>query len=295
MQILNIELKSFISFLVFLLFACSGCSGLNSGSAVKVGDSVDINYLCRLNNGEVAAATDSVSEDQPKSNLYVARKEADPVLVIVSAPDGPTPEEQQAKQFEELIAYKLTRLVAGMKEGEKRKVELQAKDSRGSNEGKNTAHLARVRIRPKLKDIPINDIKYRTGKTPEVGDSYAYDPAVPGRVEAVTEKYAVVRFSAKPGEVISTPFGPGLLSEDEKNYYITIDAHKNALVRVGSMIGKITDVNDKEITIFFGNPFADETLFCDLTVEKIKEKTAEEKIKAETTENTEGKNVVTKD
>lgn len=285
----GIKIKRAIPAAFLLLLALAGCAGQNSvkvsegeriedGRTVKAGDSADINYLCRLNNGEVAAATDSVAKDQPKSNLYLARKETGPVSVTAVSPDGPEPEERRAKKFEELIQDKLSRNLVGIKEGGKRQVELTAQDMPGSSEGKNTSHLARVRTRPKETNVPIADFKYRTGKLPEVGQSFAYDPAFPGRVESVTEKYAVVKFAAKPGGVIETPFGPGFIREDETHYYVDIDARKNALVRAGDLVGRIVDVDDKFITVDFGNPFAGEKLFCDVTVEKI---TAANPIKSE--------------
>lgn len=281
MTIYKIKIQRAITAAFLLLLALAGCAGQNSvkvsegvksGSIVQPGDSVDINYLCRLNTGEVVAETDSAGKDQPKSNLYLAQKEIVPVSLTAVSPDGPEPEEKQAKQFEDLIQEKLARLIAGMKEGEKRQVELTAQDMPGSSEGRNTSHLARVRTRLKEMNVPIVDFKYRTGKSPEVGDPFAYDPAFPGRVESVTEKDAVVRFSSKvkPGDVLDTPFGPGLISEDETHYYIEIDARKNTLVRAGTLIGRIVDVDDKFFTVYFGNPFAGETLKCDVAVEKIK-------------------------
>jgi FKBP-type peptidyl-prolyl cis-trans isomerase 2 len=305
MKIYDNKIKRAIPVVFLLLLALAGCAGYDSvkvsenqsvaeGRTVKVGDSTDIHYLCRLNNGEVVAATDSVAKDQPKSKFYLAGKESGLVSVTAVSPAGPDPDELHARQFEELISEKLARMIAGMKEGEKRQVELTAKDMPGSSEGRNTSRLALVRTRLKEMEVPIADFKYRTGKSPEVGDSYSYDPAFPGRVESVTEKAAVVRFSSKvkPGDVLETPFGPGLIREDDTHYYIDIDARKNTLVRAGTLIGRIADVDEKFMTIDFGNPFAHETLFCEVSVEKIKTESAKstvEKAKTITTENTEKK------
>ncbi len=293
MTIYEIKIKRAIPAACLLLLALAGCATQNSvkdqnsvkvsegqsvkdqnsvkaGGIVQAGDSVDIQYLCRLNNGEVVAATDSAANGQPKSTLYLVRKEAGPVSITATSPDLPAPDEQK-KTFEELIQDKLARMVTGMKDGGKRQVELTAQDIPGSNEGKYISRLARVRTRRKEMKVPIAEYEYRTGKSPEVGQPFAFDPAFPGSVVAVTEKDAVVRFSskAKPGDVIRTPFGPGLIREDETNYYIDINARKDALVRAGNLIGRIVDVDDKGITVDFGKPFAGEKLFCDVEVEKI--------------------------
>ncbi len=296
----NAKVKMVALAALLLMSALAGCAGHESVKAsenqgvaqsrtVKVGDSADIRYLCRLKSGEVVAATDSVAQDLPKSNLYLARKETGPLWVVASDPAGPQPDELHAKQLEELISEKLALVIVGMKEGEKRQVELTAKDMPGSSEGKNTSRLARVRTRLKEMDVPLADFNYRAHKSPEVGDPFEYDPSFPGHVVAVTEKAAVVRFTSKvkPGDVLPTPFGPGLIREDDTHYYIDIDARKNSLVRAGALIGRIADVDEKFITVDFGNPFAHETLFCDVTVEKMEDKItgkAEDKAKSEAAE-----------
>jgi len=288
MTIHKVKIKRAVSAIFLLLLTLAGCAtqssvtvsegqrvkeqeSVNEGRIVQVGESADIDYICRLSNGEVAAATDGVAKDQPKSKLYLAGKETGPVSVTAVSPDGPEPEERQAQKFEQLIQDKLARRVAGMKEGGKSQVELTAHDLPGRSKGNYTSRLARVRTRSKEMNVPLGEFHYQDGKSPEVGQSYAYDPAFPGRIEAVTEKAAVVRFSSKvkPGEVLETPFGPGLIREDETHYYVDIDARKNALVRTGGLIGRIVDVDDKFITVDFGNTFAGETLFCDVEVEKI--------------------------
>jgi FKBP-type peptidyl-prolyl cis-trans isomerase 2 len=78
-----------------------------------------------------------------------------------------------------------------------------------------------------------------------------------------------VRLFTTPGAVIETPFGPGRVREEGQDYKMDIEARKGALVRAAAMTGRISDVDDKVITIDFGNPFGGETLLCDVTVEKI--------------------------
>jgi FKBP-type peptidyl-prolyl cis-trans isomerase 2 len=69
--------------------------------------------------------------------------------------------------------------------------------------------------------------------------------------------------------VIETPFGPGRILEEEKDYKVDIDARKSGLTRMGGLIGRIVDVNDRVITVDYRYPFGGETLVCDVTVEKV--------------------------
>jgi FKBP-type peptidyl-prolyl cis-trans isomerase 2 len=129
--------------------------------------------------------------------------------------------------------------------------------------------LARVRTRPKEMKFTLSEYRNRTHTAPELGQSFAVDPSFPGTVTAVTGQDVVVMFYAKPGDIVKTPFGPGLIHEEGPDYKIDIDARKGGLTRAGAMIGRIVDVDDKTITVDYRNPFGYETLTCEVTIEKI--------------------------
>ena len=219
------------------------------------------------------AATDSVAEMQRKSNLYHAERvcrshlNRRPSAHADAAQVQATPYVQRS--LEEELSHQLALTIVGMKEGETRTAEIKAEDVPEREAQKYTARLTRVRTRPKEMKMPKGDYEYRAKQSPEVGQAYSYDPDFPGRVESISDQEVVLRFSAKPGAVIETPFGPGRIREEDNDYKVDIEARKGALVRAGGMVGYISDVDDKLITVDFGNPFGDETLLCDMTVEKI--------------------------
>ncbi|HVP79227.1 MAG TPA: hypothetical protein VMV04_15175 [Thermodesulfobacteriota bacterium] len=234
---------------------------------VKPGDHADIRYLCKLPSGEVAATTEHVAEDRPKSSVFLPRDKEGPLSVTAAAPIPELPPGKELA-FEDEIAYRLADLVAGMKEGERRELTLTAQDVMTRSEKDYVTLLSRVRKRPKEMKMVVGDYQVRTGKPPKVGDSFAYDPAFPGRVEAVTDQEVVIRFP-NPGDVIQTPLGPGHVRETENIYEVRIDARKGALIRVAEMVGCISDVDDRVITLDFRNPFGRATLICDVTIEKV--------------------------
>jgi FKBP-type peptidyl-prolyl cis-trans isomerase 2 len=252
-----------------LMIMNAGCATLASSGVLQPGDTADIHFLCRLKTGEVVASSDGVPENQPKSTIFLQRKETRPLSVAALSPDGQAPDKEE-KAFEEEIVDQLARVVVGMKEGEKRYAELTAQDISARNEQNYVARLSKVRIRPKEMKMTVGDYTLRSGKSPEVGQMFTYDAAFPGRVESVNDQDVVIRFYAKPGDIIETPFGPGLIREDENNYLVDIDARQGGLIRTGSMIGRITEVDDKVITIDYRNPFGGEKLFCDVAVEKVR-------------------------
>jgi FKBP-type peptidyl-prolyl cis-trans isomerase 2 len=122
--------------------------------------------------------------------------------------------------------------------------------------------------------MPRGDYEFRARKTAEVGQSFAIDPSFPGRVESVTDKEVVIRFSAEPGSVIETPFGTGRIREEGENYKVDIDAREGKLVRTGNKIGRISKVDDKVIVIDYRHPFGYEALICDVTLNKVTETAA---------------------
>ncbi len=270
-----------VSMLAFAGCASPGKIGLAPGDAadpgkarvVRPGDVADIRFLCRLQSGEVVAATDKAvgqQEDLPKSAVFRLRDKDVPLAVTATASLPKTPGSKEAA-FEEEIINRLTGVIVGMKAGETRTVNLAAEELPERGKDDYLIRVARIRVRPKEMRMPIGDYQARTGKPPEVGQPFIIDPAVQGKVEAVTQEEVVIRFSAQPGSVVPTPFGPGRIRETEKNYEIVIGAREGALVRTGPLVGRITDVDEQFITIDYRNPFGGETLICDVAVEKVSE------------------------
>lgn len=236
---------------------------------VRPGDVADVRYLCRLGSGEIAAATDNAPEG-PKANIFATRKDEGPLAITAAPPDEPITSKQE-DPFEVELMNRLRGKVAGMKEGEKRAVQVTAQDVPARDEQNYIVRLARVRTRPREMKFTLAEYRNRAHREPEAGQPFAIDPSFPGKVEAVTDQDVTVRFFAKPGDVVQTPFGPGLVREEGPNYKVEIDARKGGLTRTGALIGRIVDVDEQTITVDYRNPFGGETLLCDVTVEKIRD------------------------
>lgn len=250
-----------------------GAPDVTKARLVQPGDLVDLSFLCRLQTGEVVAATDrSVGQrtDVPKSAVFLMRDKDGPVSVTADV-SLPMTEQPAGKElaFEDEIVKHLAGAVTGMKEGESRTVSLTAQEAPERRPEDFVIKIAHVRVRAKEMRMSVDEYRSRIGKSPEVGQPVIFDPAVPGRVESVTPDEAVIRFSAQPGAVAPTPFGPGHIRETEKAYEIVIDARKGALVRSGPLVGRITDVDETFITIDYRNPFGNEILVCDVAVDKV--------------------------
>ncbi len=238
---------------------------------IQPGDIAEIQFLCRLHTGEVVAATESIQEGERKSNVFVKRSAAGPVSVVAILPDEPF-QKMPEESFDQALLERLARSIVGMKNGERRQLEILAQESSAKDNEYYIVRIARVRIRPKIMTMQVDAYKVRTGKSPEVGQSFTIDPAFPGRVTSVKDTQVTIRFYAIPGDVIETPFGPGRIYHDEKNYKLDINARKGSLVRSGPLVGRISGVNDTTIIITYRHPFGYEALSCDVKVEKAADK-----------------------
>jgi FKBP-type peptidyl-prolyl cis-trans isomerase 2 len=284
MKINNISKKDLLRMAtsVFLLLVLAGCATSGNLQQTKPGDIAAIHFQCFLPDGKIAAATDdsAVKKDQSKANIYLVRQKNDPVSVVIPDPAG-KPIGEKEVSFEDDIVVRLAGQLTGLKEGEMRHVELTAQDIPERKKDDYVISLVRVRERPREIKMTIDEYKSRTGMSPETGKPFVPDPLISGRVEKVTDRDVTIRFSAKDGAVLQTPFGVGRIREEADSYQIDIDARKGSLVRSAHLVGRITDVDDKFMIIDYRNPFGGETLSCDVTVNKIteaesnKDKTAE--------------------
>jgi len=256
-----------------------GCSALNR-QVVMPGDQADVHFTCRLKNGEVAASSyQAVGKDPslPKASFFLPRDQNAPVTVKARnrSEDRGTREPQN---FEGEILHRLSYVLAGQEVEKKYSVEIRAEEMPAGRPGEHITKIARIRHREKELRLLPDEYKRKTGKAPEVGQDFIYyDPAMPGKVEKVSETEVYIRFPAPPGKGIKTPFGRGIVQDAADRWEIVIDAHPGSLVRSGGFVGRIVNVNNRFITIDYGQPFGGEPLFCDVTIEAVKPSQPEKK------------------
>ena len=154
-----------------------------------------------------------------------------------------------------------------MKMNETRTIELHADRIAGLPTKDEFLQLTRVRTYPKELRMTSGEFKTRAGKEPVVGEAFASNPEVTGKVASVSENEVVIWFSAQPGSVVDTPLGKGTVRENEKNYEVVIDTPVGKLIRMQGLVGRISEVQDHMFTMDFGHPFGGETLTCDVKVE----------------------------
>lgn len=236
--------------------------------SLKPGDTAEINFLCRLRTGELAASSGPVVPDERKSKLFLLRGESGALPLRAAEPAAPL-KVMKEQPFEQEILDRIALQLAGMQEGEKRRMTLTASDIAARDEQNYVSRISRVRTRPKEMRMTPGEYEFRARKTAEVGQKVALYPDVSGSVERVTADEVLVRFAAEPSVVINTSFGPARIRETENAWEIIIDARPGDIVRTGVFAGRIVAVDEQTLTIDYRHPFGGEPLQCDVTVEKI--------------------------
>jgi hypothetical protein len=229
-----------------------------------------VQFTCRLSDGSLAASTSKDSgrgDGLTRSAIFLERGTSDPVTIVAGTPDE-LPSDN-LRSFEDEILEQLRGRVGGMKERESRALELAPRVNRTVPPGTNRVPMARVRVRAKELRLSVADFSARTGKAPEVGGSYTIDPSFPGQVASVGEAEVLIRFSATPGQVVPLTFGSGVVTDAGDHYEIRIETEKGRLVRSGGLVGRVVQVDDRLIHIDYPNPFAGETLSCEVTVASV--------------------------
>jgi FKBP-type peptidyl-prolyl cis-trans isomerase 2 len=254
--------------LTALTAVMSGCSG--APAVVRSGDQVEMSFTCRLPDGKLAVTTlpDYAVAGDVKSTLYQQRFGADTVSVQAGQTTI-TPGVDGIKAFELAVVDNLSSHAVGVQTGEQHSVVLTAPRYVGLPRNEEYVSITRNRHHPKVVRMMPGEFAARRGQKAEIGQPYSIDPAIPGTVSEVSDSEVVVRFSAKAGNTVTTPFGKGVIRESDTEYIYSIDAVKGTLVRTIDSIGRIVDVGEDSIGLDYGHPFGSESLQCNMTVKSI--------------------------
>lgn len=260
----NIHLSPILLGVALAAFAAQSQLAFASGPIIS-GDLVQLHYVCRLENGEVAAST------MAESSLGVAEKKSsifEPIQndAPLSLQAGLDPKNQGVPavvDFSDEIAAQIAHSLVGLQRNEAQTVKVSA--ARAHYREKAVISMVRVRQRPKELRMLPGEYSKRMGKDAEVGQVFTLDPDFPGKVVSSGENEVLIRFEAPANKKLVTPFGPAMVRESENQYLVDIDVRNEALVRTGPMVGRITAVDEKMFTVDYGHPLGGQDLVCDLS------------------------------
>ncbi|MDY6989267.1 MAG: hypothetical protein SWQ30_14555 [Thermodesulfobacteriota bacterium] len=254
-----------------VILLLNGCATMGPKHTVKPGEEVGLRYTCRLKGDGIVATTDKDVADDPsreKSRLFAPLKDYEvPVLVAGSGRGGPLPL-GNVQPFVSEIGAQLTRAIVGLELDKEHRVEIASKMQMGLTEKQRFLTLSRIR-RDKPKELRMSYEEYRAayGKEPVVGqEAFSLGPAM-AKVLSVEDTDVVIRLSIEEGGTIDIALGKAVYHNKGDRFDIVIEAHVGDLLRMGWLVGRVSEVNDTTMTIDFGHPFGGETLVCDVLAE----------------------------
>jgi len=273
MTLLSVFSRSLIAIAVPVVASCAV-----SPASVRPGDQTGVSFSCCFANGDLAVSSSStigLNDGRKRSPVFFPRESSDPIVIEAGQP---TPvRDDKVRPMEEEVLQHLRKAVIGMHVGDNLPVELHS-----SITGRSVIKYNRKRTHPKERRLTVEEFKATTGGSePKTGADYTEFAGFPGKVAAVDGDNVTVKFTAVPGGTADEFFGRGVISDDGDHYGVFFSAEKGTVVRSGYMVGKVVDITDTSISVDFGDPFAGETLKCDVKVESIKPAAAKTDIPAE--------------
>ncbi|TWJ16695.1 hypothetical protein [Geobacter argillaceus] len=255
---------------LLLAAACAGgCATAGTGAPIAAGDPVMLQYTCRLVDGTLAATTRSEEEvdNTSKASLYLRPAAPGPVSVIAGQglkADKPV----TTRSFEDEIAVQLAKRLVGLPAGVGSQLEISGDGSLLADGQSHKLPMATVRQRLKEHRLDRAGYKARTGKEPEIGQEFAVDPMVPGKVAEINGDEVLIRFTANVGSTVETPFGKGVIRETPEHFEIVLSPVVGSLVRTGPIVGRIAEANERQFVVDYSDFFGGETLTCTATPER---------------------------
>ena len=258
-----------------LLSALAGCAAVNlppeelQPRAIVSGDRVKIIHSCRnARTGQILSSLDKqdlANPDITGSGVFFYPKQTDPWVVIAGNDPGGPPFGKLHPFEHELIAQISPHLV-GLHMGEEIEVALTAEIPEGLDEQERFLKLKRNQFKPRTVKIKAADFVEKYQRPAQAGEVLYSDGNITGTVHSVGEDLILVDISAEPGTIIKTTFGPGRIESVEGGYLVSITPNLNQLVKSAFLLGKISQVTDRQFTIDYGHPFGGEVLLCDVAV-----------------------------
>jgi len=262
--------------------AC-GCGTVNgAGMPVVAGEQLSLEYSCRLGDGSLVAsnrAEASAVGVAKRSEIMVPPRTAAPVPVVAGKgllDDRPA----STRSFEDEIAVQLAKKIVGLSTDSPLVLEIRGDGTLASDGLSHKLPMAAVRTR--VKELHLDRATYlaRIGKEPQAGQTYLVDPLIPGKVESVQGDDVRIRFSAVAGTSITTPFGKGVIRETPENYEIVLFPQLGSLVRTGPIVGRISQVNERQFVVDYSDPFGGEALSCSVLLERQRQERESGQVKA---------------
>ncbi len=252
---------------LLFLFLC-GCS--DTKHLAQPGDHLQADFTCRLADRslvETTLAQVAGDDSAVKSPIFSLRDNYRPLKFAVTE----TSEKLQGQPFDPLeqkIGMAIANRANELSLDHATPLQLQNLQIENYPPGDRFLEMAMKVTMPRTKEMPLAEFEARYGSAPPViGAVVGQDSEYPGIIRAIGKEAVTIYFSTRKGTKIPMALVSAFIREkDDENFEVTMDVHEGQLIqRLGGLPGRVTAVDREKFTIDFGQSFAGETLFCDVT------------------------------
>ena len=245
-----------------------GCAGLEPVPRVEKGEKVRVEFTCRTPGNKVMDTTSPVlakDESIAKARVFAPRQNLKPV--DLTAGENPPDLKPGDIQFLDTdIRTGLAHALVGREKGKPLEVVLESKAQSRLEDSQRYRKIMRVRTVPRVQTIPCDQYQATHGRLPEIGELFKENGQAHAEVIALDPDNITIRLITDPPFTVDTPWGKARTDGDEKEVRVTIEAEVGTLVRTGGLIGRISEINEKNIVVDYGLPFGGQTLNCTVEI-----------------------------
>lgn len=253
-----------------IIVLLSGCASGPLQKPIAPGDTVQLDYTCRLEDGAILATTHreiAYDEHAHLSYAFIYLKSYQPAVVKTDPGIQPWPKPMLHPLMDE-IAFQLSKQLAGLGYDESHRVTITTGEIPNLPDMERFIQYAKTMRRPKKRSVPKAQFIANTGKEPELGEMLFTDAPVQWKVTGIQSDRVALEYLAEDGLKINMPYGEAVLRDRGDHFDLEIDARVGNLVRVGPYIGRISELDDRVFKADFAHPFGGRTLACEVTTRR---------------------------
>ena len=270
--------------LLFLLSLSilSGCMSLHPDKRVQVGDRLQVDYTCRLEDGRLVATTrelQSLTPGGPQETLFHPPENYESLTLIAKDPQGAdsigAAASNRVVPLEEEIKHQLAYKLTGLPMASQQHLRLSSSTIDDLVWGSRYLRLSRVRRRPKEHRISLTNYREQSDDAPQIGQQIECEPGFRRTIRAITENYIVCQLEIEKGEAYQSIFGSGEIVDAGSHFEIIMDVKEGQLVRDRERLGVISSVDGRYFIVDYGHPFGGQSLSCDVNIQSYEQERAD--------------------
>jgi FKBP-type peptidyl-prolyl cis-trans isomerase 2 len=250
-----------------LLLSGCGAHSFAPQHQVQTGERILIDYTCRTASGELAAT----SRQETAGDKTLAHSPLFAPLNTYLPASERVPDPQQLPPltptmcFEEMLELLLARQAEGAPLNTPRAIIIDGELIPGLSGGDRYLTMNRSFQKKRQVTIPIHKFEESFKSSPVTGKIMAAgEPGLSVTVEAIDGDKVTIRYSAEPGAILPTPFGPGIITQTADTFEVKTDAKADTILRSGGMTGRITGVDETSFVVDYGHSSAFTPLTCEV-------------------------------